>query len=170
MPVPVFYLVFVQKIKVLQTQQNFLWIFSGPEDNRGSEEVPKRGPEVGNTHHGAPEGPGAPWWVMPTSVASRTASSPYKFPNIPKPLVVTLDEKFRCRKPLYPWETNRDSFSVICRRGNHHRRRSSSSRRSPWRGGSSSPSGLRVCTSSYVFNLSLSRVLDGTILMYRGLC
>ena len=44
--------------------------------------------------------------------------------------------------------------------GNHHRRPSSSSRRSPWRGGSSSPSGLRVCTSSYVFDLSLSRVLD----------
>ena len=33
---------------------------------------------------------------------------------------------------------------------------SSSSRWSPWRGGSSSPSGLRVCTSSYVFDLSLS--------------
>ncbi len=43
----------------------------------------------------------------------------------------------------------------------HHRWPSSSSRRSPWRGGSSSPSGLRVCTSSYVFDhsLSLSRVL-----------
>ena len=44
--------------------------------------------------------------------------------------------------------------------GNPHRWPSSSSRRSPWRGGSSSPSGLRVCTSSYVFDLSLSRVLD----------
>ena len=43
---------------------------------------------------------------------------------------------------------------------NHHRRPSSSSRRSPWWGGSSSPSGLRVCTSSYVFDLSLSRVVD----------
>ena len=31
---------------------------------------------------------------------------------------------------------------------------------SPWRVGSSSPSGLRVCTSSYVFDLSLSRVLE----------
>ena len=41
--------------------------------------------------------------------------------------------------------------------GNHHRRPSSSSRRSPWRGGSSSPSGLKVCTSRYV--LYLSRVL-----------
>ena len=44
--------------------------------------------------------------------------------------------------------------------GSHHRRPSSSSRRYPWRGGSSSPSGLRVCTSSYVFDLSLSRVLS----------
>ena len=43
---------------------------------------------------------------------------------------------------------------------NHHRWPSSSSRWSPWQGGSSSPSGLRVCTSSYVFDLSLSRVLD----------
>ena len=47
---------------------------------------------------------------------------------------------------------------------------SSSSRRSPWRGGSSSPSGLRVCTSSYVFDLSLSCSWYGTILMYRELC
>ena len=53
---------------------------------------------------------------------------------------------------------------------NHHRRPSSSSRRSPWRGGSSSPSGLRVCTSSYVFDLSLSCSWFGTILMYRELC
>jgi len=42
--------------------------------------------------------------------------------------------------------------------GNPHRWPSSSSRRSPWRGGSSSPSGLRVCTNSYVFDLSLSLV------------
>ena len=52
---------------------------------------------------------------------------------------------------------------------------SSSSWRSPWRGGSSSPLGLRVCTSSYVFDLSLSVSLSlpcswfGTILMYREL-
>ena len=55
--------------------------------------------------------------------------------------------------------------------GNHHRWPSSSSRRSPRRGGSSSPSGLRVCTSSYVFDLSLSLSCSwfGTILMYREL-
>ena len=44
--------------------------------------------------------------------------------------------------------------------GNHHRRPSSSSRQSSWWRGGSSLSGLRVCTSSYVFYLSLSRVLD----------
>ena len=55
-----------------------------------------------------------------------------------------------------------------------HRWSSSSSPRSPWRGGSSSPLGLRVCTSSYVFDLSLSCSLScslyGTILMYPELC
>ena len=57
-----------------------------------------------------------------------------------------------------------------CRRGNPSRWPSSSSRRSPWWGGSSSPSGLRVCTSSYVFDLSLSCSWGGKILMYRELC
>ena len=47
---------------------------------------------------------------------------------------------------------------------------SSSSQRRPWRGGSSPPSGLRVCTSSYVFNLSLPCSWDDTILMYHRLC
>ena len=42
--------------------------------------------------------------------------------------------------------------------GDHHQWPSSSSRRPPRWGGSSPPSGLRVCTSSYVFNLSLSLV------------
>ena len=55
------------------------------------------------------------------------------------------------------------------RGGNHHRRPSSSSWRSPWRAGSSSPSGLRVCTNSYVFDLSLSCSWDDTILIYREL-
>ena len=38
------------------------------------------------THQGALEAPGAPWWVVPTSVASRTASLLYKCPNIPETL------------------------------------------------------------------------------------
>ena len=47
-----------------------------------------------------------------------------------------------------------------------HRWPSSSSRRSPWRGGSSSPSRLRVCTSSYVFDLSLSLSLSLVFLIW----
>ena len=38
--------------------------------------------EVGTTHLGTPGGPGVPWWVVPTSVASYTASLLYKYPNI----------------------------------------------------------------------------------------
>ena len=66
----------------------------GPEQHLGG------CPEGGATHQGAPRGPSAPRWVVPTSVASRTASSLYNFPYIPKTLGVTLDQKFRCRKPL----------------------------------------------------------------------
>ena len=42
--------------------------------------------EGSSTHHGVPGDPGVPWWVLPTSGAPWTTSSPYKFPNIPKPL------------------------------------------------------------------------------------
>ena len=54
-------------------------------------------PEGGTTHQGVPGAPGAPWWVVPTLVASRTPSLHYKFPNIPKPIGVNLDQKFRRR-------------------------------------------------------------------------
>ena len=36
-------------------------------------------PEEGTTHQGAPGGPGAPWLVVPTSGAPRTASLLYKY-------------------------------------------------------------------------------------------
>ena len=65
----------------------------GPEQHLGC-------PEGGTTHQGAPGGPGAPRWVVPTSVASRTPSLPYKFPKIPETLGVNLDQKFRRRKAL----------------------------------------------------------------------
>ena len=81
-------------------QQNFLEIFSRPEDTRWVIEVPEGSSEESTTHQGAPGGPGAPRWVVPTSVASRTASSPYKLPNIPKTLADTLHQKFCHRKPL----------------------------------------------------------------------
>ena len=38
------------------------------------------------THQGAPGGPGAPWWVVPTSGAPGTASLLYKYTNIPETL------------------------------------------------------------------------------------
>ena len=39
-------------------------------------------------------------WVVPTSVASRTPSLPYKFQKFQKPSGVTLDHKFHRRRPL----------------------------------------------------------------------
>ena len=52
-----------------------------------------------------------------------------------------------------------------------HRWPSSSSRRSPWRGGSSSPSGWGyVPVAMCLISLSLSCSWDGKILMYRELC
>ena len=57
-------------------------------------------PEGGTTHQGVPGPPGAPRWVVSTSVASRTPCSPYKFPNIPKTLGENLDQKFGHCGPL----------------------------------------------------------------------
>jgi hypothetical protein len=54
--------------------------FFGLKDIQRTEEVPERRPEVGNTHYGAP------WWVVPSSEASHTASLLYKYPNIPETL------------------------------------------------------------------------------------
>ena len=101
----------------VQTKQKFLCNFSGPEDTRRKEEVPERQPRVGTTHQAVPGGPGTPLWVVAHSGLLSTASSSYKSPNIPKPPGVTLDQKFRRQKPLYPPETNRDPFPAICRRG-----------------------------------------------------
>ena len=70
----------------VQTQQNFLENFSMPEDAWWAKEVPEGCPKGSTTHLGAPGGPSASWWVVPTSVASRTASLLYKYPNIPKTL------------------------------------------------------------------------------------
>ena len=67
-------------------QQNFLWIFSGPEDTCWAKKVPEGCSEGSITHQGMPGGPGAPRWVVPTLVASRTASLLYKYPNIPETL------------------------------------------------------------------------------------
>ena len=59
---------------------NFFWTrrnIMGPGCSWGSL-------EEGTPHQGAPGGPGAPWCVVPTSVAPWTASLLYKYPNIPE--------------------------------------------------------------------------------------
>ena len=88
-PVPVCCMFFVsQKIHIKRSPNamklygDFLWTrrnMLGPGCTWGS-------PEEGTTHQGAPGGPGAPWWVVPTSGAPRTASLLYKYPNIPETL------------------------------------------------------------------------------------
>ena len=69
---------------------------------------------------------------------------------------------------LYPWKPICTLFWHPAGGGDHHRRPSSSSLWSPWWGGSSPPLGVRVCTSSYVFNLSLS--LSRVLVMSRSWC
>ena len=70
---------------------------SGPKKHLGGA---PRGAQPTRACLGAQAPPGAPWWVVPTSVASRTPSLHYKFPNIPKPIGVNLDQKFCRRRPL----------------------------------------------------------------------
>ena len=59
--------------------------FFGPEDNRGSEEVPETETEVGNTHQATPQGPGMAWGVLAHSFLRSTASQLYKFTYFQKP-------------------------------------------------------------------------------------
>ena len=64
---------------------DFLWTKRHPMGQRSTWGCP----EGGTTHQGAPGPPGAPRWVVPTSVASRTPSLPYKFTNFRKPSRLT---------------------------------------------------------------------------------
>ena len=77
------------------------------------------GPELhlGGCHEGGRTHQGAPRWVAPTSVASCTPSLHYKFPNIPKPIGVNLDQKFHHRKVSVSAKTNLDPVPAPCRRG-----------------------------------------------------
>ena len=70
----------------VQMQRNFMEIFYGPEDTQWAKVAPGGCSEGSTIHQGALGGPGAPKWVVPTSVASRTASLLYKCPNIPETL------------------------------------------------------------------------------------
>ena len=79
----------------------------------------------------------------------------YIYPYTLKPSGSRIDQQFRRRKPLQPPKTNRDPVPAPCRRGDPSPMAifiipaPSMTRRD------SSPSGLTVCTSSYVFDLSL---------------
>ena len=66
--------------------RNFTENFYGPEGTQRALDAPGGSSEEVTTHQGVPGGPGAPWWVMPTSAASRTASLLYKYPKNPKTL------------------------------------------------------------------------------------
>ena len=66
--------------------RNFTEIFCGPDGRQWALVAPRGCPEGGTTHHGVPGGASAPWWVVPTSGAPRTASLLYKYPNIPETL------------------------------------------------------------------------------------
>ena len=66
--------------------RQFTMIFYGPEGRSWALVAPGGSPEEGTTHQGAPGGPGAPWWVVPTSGAPRTASLLYKYPKNPRTL------------------------------------------------------------------------------------
>ena len=85
MPVAVFACFLHRKKSIpngVQTQQKFLENFSRPEDTCWAQEVLEGSFVESTTHQGVPGGPGTPRWVVPTSVVSRTASLPYKYPNI----------------------------------------------------------------------------------------
>ena len=66
--------------------RQFTMIFSGTEGTQRALVVPRGSPKEGTIHLGAPGGPGASRWVVPTSGAPWTASLLYKYPNVPKTL------------------------------------------------------------------------------------
>src|SRR3954467_8232692 len=61
----------------VQTQRNFTEIFLDQKECNGHW-LSLGVPEEGTTHQGVPGGPGAPWGVVPTWGAPRTASLLYK--------------------------------------------------------------------------------------------
>ena len=78
--------------------RNFLEALFGPEDTFQAKKAPGRRPVVTTRHQGAPRSPGAPRGLCPPMETSCTASSPYKFPNIPETLGESRDQSFHHRK------------------------------------------------------------------------
>jgi len=58
----------------VQMPHQFTMIFYEPEGAQRALVAPGGSPEEGTTHQGAPGGPDAPWWVVPTSSAPWTNS------------------------------------------------------------------------------------------------
>ena len=78
--------------------QNSTMIFYGPEGTQWALVAPGGSPEEGTTHQDTPGGPGAPWWVVPTSGAPRTASLLYKYPQNPRTLGESTKINSICRR------------------------------------------------------------------------
>jgi len=64
---------------------DWIWCF-GPEDIQWARNAPEGSSKRSTTHQGAPGAPGTPKWVVPSLLASHTASLLYKYPNIPETL------------------------------------------------------------------------------------
>ena len=83
--------------------------FFGLEDIQWAREAPGGCSEGSTTHQGAPRGPGAPWWVGPTSGAFRTASLLYKYPDIPE----TLGDSKKINSSRRKSRTTRSNLDTI---------------------------------------------------------
>ena len=70
----------------------------GPEDIQWAKKAPRGLLEGGSTHQGVPGGPGAPWWVVPTSGAPWTTSLLYKYPKNPRTLGESTKYSSSCRR------------------------------------------------------------------------
>ena len=91
----------------VQTQQNFLWIFWTRRHPVGERSIKEEA--WGEHKTPGPGGPDAPWWVVPTSGATRTASLLYKYPNIPKP----LGESTKINSSRRKFQTTKSNLDTI---------------------------------------------------------
>ena len=83
--------------------------FFGPQDIKRAREAPRGCSEGSTTHHGAPRGPGAPLWIVPTSGGSRSTYLLYEYPNIPE----TLGESMKIN-------SSRRKFQIHQIQSRHH--------------------------------------------------
>ena len=100
----------------VQTPRNFLWIFYGPEDIQWAREA-SRGALRGHNPSGRAWGPRRAQVGCAHLGGLPHPLLHYKFPNILKPLGVSLDQKFRRRNLSVSTKTNLDPVPAPCRRG-----------------------------------------------------